>query len=395
MAKSRTFIFSIVQRPTISTGGSILNSIICFPSETRCFSRQAMTSNIAWQRHGCYTLGSQQYFNMPLDKSAIGCQDEWNSLDHFDPTSATRRIFAQFNYLRTVYGALQDGFDLVQRGNWTYQIQRPGSNNTATEMGLWTASRAAITGVQNLTGVFNDQVWLLYTNENVTKTFTFDCKSQGWISTPFESGTVVQNLFAPYETYTLTDSLSSFFNNSQPPWQGCLPSVTMDPLGFKALVPVAQWVPPLPALTKFTPGHDARIHAEAGDANATSLDISFEFNVAMSCTSVTNSMTFNMSSSGIGGNPTVLQSSIVCANVTNPDPSPVSGVSISQWSWSATLQNVPDGILSIQLNNPAAAVGNASTGVRIYSFKRDLQTYSVRFHRPLTRFWSGKDLLPM
>jgi alpha-1,3-glucan synthase len=213
-----------------------------------------------------------------------------------------------------------------------------------------------------LTGVFNDQVWLLYTNENVTKTFTFDCKSQGWISTPFESGTVVQNLFAPYETYTLTDSLSSFFNNSQPPWQGCLPSVTMDPLGFKALVPVAQWVPPLPALTKFTPGHDARIHAEAGDANATSLDISFEFNVAMSCTSVTNSMTFNMSSSGIGGNPTVLQSSIVCANVTNPDPSPVSGVSISQWSWSATLQNVPDGILSIQLNNPAAAVGNASTG---------------------------------
>jgi len=325
------------------------------------YGRQAMTSSIAWQRHGCYTLGSQQYFNMPLDKAALGCRDDWNSLDHFDPTSATRRIFAQFNYLRTVYGALQDGFNLVQRGNWTYEIQRPGSNLTATEMGLWSASRAAIAGVQTLNGIFNDQVWLLFSNENATKTYTFDCKSEKWISTPFQSGTVVQNLFAPYETYTLTDSLSSFLNNSQPPFQGCLPSVTMDPLGFKALVPVAQWVPPLPALTKFVPGHDARIHAEAGDANATSLNVSLEFDVAMSCDSVTNSMTFNMSSSGVGANPTILQSSIVCANVTNPDPSMISGGSISQWSWSATLQNVPDGILTIQLNNPAAAVGNATT----------------------------------
>jgi alpha-1,3-glucan synthase len=44
-----------------------------------------MASNQAWQRHGCYKLGSEQYFNMPLEKSLLGCVDDWNSLDHFDP----------------------------------------------------------------------------------------------------------------------------------------------------------------------------------------------------------------------------------------------------------------------------------------------------------------------
>ena len=38
-----------------------------------------MISNTAWQRHGCYTLGSDQYFNMPLGKAILGCQDDWNS----------------------------------------------------------------------------------------------------------------------------------------------------------------------------------------------------------------------------------------------------------------------------------------------------------------------------
>jgi hypothetical protein len=78
-----------------------------------------MFSNKAWQRHGCYRLGSDQYFNIPLDKAVLGCMDDWNSLDHFDPTADSRRMFAHFLYLRTVYSSLQDGFNLVQRGNWT------------------------------------------------------------------------------------------------------------------------------------------------------------------------------------------------------------------------------------------------------------------------------------
>ncbi|KAG1848413.1 hypothetical protein C8R48DRAFT_409888 [Suillus tomentosus] len=50
-----------------------------------------MMSNKAWQRHGCYRLGSAQYFNMPLESALPGCDDDWNSLDHFYPTTDTHR----------------------------------------------------------------------------------------------------------------------------------------------------------------------------------------------------------------------------------------------------------------------------------------------------------------
>jgi alpha-1,3-glucan synthase len=299
---------------------------------------------------------------MPLEKSLLGCYDDWNALDHFDPTADTRRLFAQFFHLRTVYAALQDGFNLVERGNWTYFIDRPGSNNTLTEMGLWSVSRAGIPNVQTLKGSVIDQVWLLYSNENVTKTYSFDCRGNLWISSPFQSDVQVRNLFSPYENYTLQASLSSYYNNGAAPYFGCLPSVTMDGYGFKALVPVNQWTPPLPALTKFLPGHDYRILANPNDANATAVNISLEFNVEMDCNSVTQSLSLNMSSSGHGGAPTI--TNIQCGNVQNPLPPTLSGVAVSSWSWSATLTNFPDGVLTLTLNNPFTQNGNLSTGVR-------------------------------
>ncbi|KAI0079915.1 glycoside hydrolase family 13 and glycosyltransferase family 5 protein [Panus rudis PR-1116 ss-1] len=326
------------------------------------YGRQAMFSNTAWQRHGCYALGSDQYFNMPIGKAMLGCQDDWNSLDHFDPTTETRRIFRHMFYLRTVYSALQDGFNLVQRGNWTHFIQRPGSNQTETEMGLWSVTRSAIDNVQQLSGNHTDQIWLLYSNENTTTTFAFDCKGPKWIPSPFPAGVTVRNLFYPYEQYTLAESLDSYYHNGTAPHTGCVPSVTMDAYSFKALVPVDQWVSPLPMVTKFNPGHDARMHAESGDTNATTLDISFEFNLEMNCNSVTNSISFNVSSSGKGGNPTINQNSIKCGKVENTPATVVSGVDPSAWSWSATLQNVPDGILTITVKNPTTEDGSASTG---------------------------------
>ena len=322
-----------------------------------------MMGNTAWKRHGCYTLGSQQYFNMPLEKSLLGCYDDWNALDHFDPTAETRRVFAQFFYLRTVYAALQDGFNLVQRGNWTYFIDRPGSNNTATEMGLWSVSRAGIPNIQTLKGNFVDQVWLLYSNENTTKTYTFNCTDKLWISSPYQSDVQVRNLFAPYETYTLQPSLSSFFNNGTGPYFGCLPTVTMDGYGFKALIPVDQWTPPLPVLTKFVPGHDYRILANPTDTNGTTVNISFEFNVPMQCDSVTKSLSLNMSSSGHGSTPNI--NNVQCGDVQNASPSKISGAPVSTWAWSATLTDFPDGVLTLTLNNPSAQNGSNSTGVRV------------------------------
>lgn len=326
-----------------------------------------MISNTAWQRHGCYKLGSTQYFNMPLGKSMMGCQDDWNSLDHFDPTTNSRRVFARFNQLRSVYNALQDGFNLVQRGNWTYEIERPGSNGTPTEMGLWSVSRSGIATLNNLTGDHTDQVWLLYTNENQTRTWQYDCKdAKLWISSPYEAGTVVRNLLAPYETYTLAESLSSFNNDSKAPYTGCMASFDTQPFGFLALVPETEWVGPNPALSGFLPGHDARIHAESTDTNATTIDITLEFNMVMGCDSVTSSLSFNMSSSGQGSTPSLKSGSPQCQTIQNPVYSTIVGADASLWQWTGTLENVPDGILEILVNNPSTGNGT-STGVSDFS----------------------------
>ncbi|EGO18524.1 glycoside hydrolase family 13/glycosyltransferase family 5 protein [Serpula lacrymans var. lacrymans S7.9] len=325
------------------------------------FGRQAMMSTKAWQRHGCYKLGSLQYFNMPLESALLGCEDDWNSLDHFDPTSSMRRLMKHYLYLRTTYASLQDGWDLVQRGNWTYFIDRPGSNGTATEMGLWSVSRAGISGVQTLNGTHTDQVWLLFSNMNTTQTWSYDCTSSLWISAPYQGGTTVRNLLAPYEEYVLADSLSSYYANGTGPYYGCLQSVEMDVYGVKVLVPVTEWVSPPPMLTRFLPGHDARITSKAGSANDSQIDIVLEFNLAMSCTSVTSSISFNMSSSGVSSTVAVDQASVVCGNVSAPAVELISGVSGSVWQWAATVTGVPDGILEIIVNNPTTQDGTAST----------------------------------
>jgi len=166
---------------------------------------------------------------------------------------------------------------------------------------------------------------------------------------------------SPFENYTLADSLSSYFNDSKAPFQGCLANVSMDSYGFKVLVPATEWVPPRPALTKFTPGHDARIASDANGGNST-VAISIEFNTVMSCNGVTQALSLNMSSSGHGGNPTFDANSIQCGQVQNPDPTTIPGDVQSVWSWSATLQNVPDGILTLTLNNAPASDGR-TTGV--------------------------------
>ncbi|KAG9102015.1 Cell wall alpha-1,3-glucan synthase ags1 [Ceratobasidium sp. 370] len=320
------------------------------------FGRQPMTSNTAWQRHGCYKLGSEQYFNMPLERALLGCVDDWNSLDHFDPTAATRRMMAHFHYLRKQIPLLTDGLQLLQRGNWTSRIQLPGSNQTQTEIGWWSVSRSPIPGVQtNFNSTTSNDVWMIFTNMNTTQSYSYPCSSKLWVSTPYVGGTRIRNLFYPFEIYTLEDSQSSFNNNGAAPWVGCLPQLTLEPNSFKAFVPVDEWVAPLPALTRFTPGHDARLHAESSDTNATTVDISLEFNMPMSCTSVTNGISFTVSSSGHGSTPTINQNSVKCQNVTNPIPPTLPGDAPSAWSWSATLNNVPDGILTITVNN----VGNA------------------------------------
>lgn len=321
------------------------------------YGRQAMFSNTAWKRHGCYKLGSDQYFNIPLSKSLLGCLDDWNTLDHFDPTANTRRLWRRMFQLRDVYGVLQDGYGLRQLRKVIHTIQRPYST-APTDQGLWTFVREELSnGLQNVTGEFNDPVFLLFSNENTTTTFTFSCTGDQSNVTPFPPGRM-RNLFAPYETITTEDSGVANPGAGENAVFGCIPSITLEPFAFKAFVPVAQWVAPLPAITKFSPGHDHRISSDAGS----SVNVVLEFNVEMNCDSVTNSITFDVSSNTKVSAPTI-SGKPTCGPVNNPDPNIITGGDVSAWSWSATLNNVPDGIIRMTVTKPSAeATGGGDTG---------------------------------
>jgi len=325
-----------------------------------------MSSSRAWQRHGCYKLGSTQYYNMPLQKALLGCEDDWNSLDHFDPTSPPRRLMSRFHQLRTLYPVLQDGFGLVEWGKKTYNYQLPGSNITTTETGMWHVSRSALPGVQNLTGTVNssDQVWLIYTNENKTAQYTFDCQGSDPMVAPYVSGTTVRNLFAPYETYTLQDTVRPFNEDGKEPYRGCIPSITLEPLSFKALVPLAIWTSPSPMLTKFVPGHDARLLVEDGMANATTVDIAFQFNMEMSCEAITNGLALSISSPDVGLVPRVQNGSVQCGPVDGTGSTYLAGDVTSAWQWSGKLENVPDGVLELVLDRVPNANSTDTTGAK-------------------------------
>lgn len=315
-----------------------------------------MMGNKAWQRHGCYHMGSEQYYNFPAQRSSVGCHDDWNSLDHFDPTTDSYRLFKHFLHLRTHFPILQDGFGLGGLNKWTYNIQLPGSNKTETEMGLWTSERFAITS-QQLGGAPN--VMFMIMNENVTTTYNGNCNSASPMNTSWVSGTTLRNLIYPFDRFDTVPTRSNMGDG----FRGCIEEVIMPPFGFKALVPISQWVGPLPQITRFLPGHDARIQAEEGQANATTVEIQIEFNMEMSCDSVTQSIKLTMASSGHGAAPTISQHS--CATLPTQPPSEMVGVEPSLWSWRGTLTNFPDGVLWITVDNPQVEGGNDSTNVGV------------------------------
>ncbi|EEB87798.1 hypothetical protein MPER_14708 [Moniliophthora perniciosa FA553] len=133
----------------------------------------------------------------------------------------------------------------------------------------------------------------------------------------------------------------------------------MEPYGFKMLVPVEQWTPPPPALTRFWPGHDARVLNEGG--NVTEVEISLEFNTEMNCAGVSGAIALEMASSGRGGVPRV--AGVKCDVVVGGGQGQVQGVSMSVWAWNATLVDFPDGVLTITVNNAPTQDGKGGTGV--------------------------------
>ncbi|RXK40574.1 alpha-1,3-glucan synthase [Tremella mesenterica] len=322
------------------------------------YGRQPMVSTQAWQRHGCYMMGSGQYYNMPLGRALSGCEDDWNSLDHFDPTAIPFRGIRNMVWLRTQFPSLLDGFQVTNLGKWTHDITLPGSNGTVTELGLYSVTRGPAQaqlgkGQFKADGAISQPVWLLYTNENATQPYTYDCTSENWISSPYTGGTVVRNLLYPYEEYTLRDSMSSFYINGTAPFVGCLNSVTMLPFEYKALVPLSQWVQQPPTISQFIPGHDARI-LSSGDT----ISIEIQYDTLMDCDSMNNAVSLQFTGNG---NPSLSLPGSCLSMDKQPDPDIVS-VSPSLWRWQAQIQNAADGIYVININSVASQNNGPSTG---------------------------------
>ncbi|ORY31635.1 putative alpha-glucan synthase [Naematelia encephala] len=322
------------------------------------YGRQSMVSSQAWKRHGCYRLGSAQYYNMQYDKVLTGCQDPWNALDHFDPTREARRGITAMTHLRSQFPSLQDGFGLTQLGNWTHRIQLPGSNVTQTEIGMWSVTRSPVveqegTGNFETNGTITQPVWLIYTNENRSVTYDYDCSGEDWISSPFQSGVTVRNLFYPFETYTLQDSLSSYYSNGIAPWRGCLGTIDLAPFEYKALVPTAQWVQQPAMMTEFVPGHDARLDS------ADSIDLTIWYDTEMDCTSLQNAMHLDYSIGNSTNTPSL--SAGDCLTVQGQPVPELPSTSPSLWRWTGQLQNAADGIYRIRIGQVQSQTTGVST----------------------------------
>ena len=358
------FITSLLMpgAPLINWGEEQAFFILDNTDSNYIFGRQPMSSATAWQTHGCYHLDSTQFYQMPLDAARHGCSDNSVSLDHRDPSAPVRNIIRHMFKLRDQFPVLQDGFFLQQLSNQTKNIYYPGSNGVATETGMWSVLRSGFQGVQNVTGV--QDIWLLYSNLNESKTWEFNCQDKRSdlnstaLIAPFSAGTTVKNLFYPFDIQKLVPSTQNLQGTSRP--NGCLKSLFMKSYDYRAYVPIGAWVGPQPMITKFSPGHDARILSNVAADEADELEIELQFSAQMDCDSVTNSISL-ASSTDTGVVPKVNLSTVNCGPPKEAQNNTLVGGIQSVWAWSAKLVDVAHGIHALTVNDASAADGKSST----------------------------------
>ena len=334
------------------------------------FGRQTMSTATAWQTHGCYKLGAAQFTNFTVEAALDGCNDDSVSLDHRDPASPVRNIIKSMYQMRENYPVLNDGWFLQQLSNQTHEVYYPGSGKVPTETGLWSIRRDRFEGVQDLSqagGKGNQSVWLVYHNDNETVNYRFDCSNNltalntTALIAPFDEGTTVRNLFYPYEKMDLKASVKKMFIDGSQKFNGCLDNLTMTRYEFKAFVPVDSWQGPAPMVTKFVPGHDARLNSTVQLGQQEKVPVELHFSVPMDCDSITNNIKFN-STTEDNKTPSVDKTSVTCLTVAATDvPRFVGGVA-TQWTWKANLINVSNGVHQITIQNiPAQKTEDGNT----------------------------------
>ncbi|UZJ55651.1 hypothetical protein CBS101457_004971 [Exobasidium rhododendri] len=328
------------------------------------FGRQPISASSAWQTHGCYALDSTQYYQFPVEAARNGCHDNTVSYDHRDPSAPIRNIYKHMYDLRAHFPVLNDGGWLQQLTNQTRDLYYPGSSGLATETGMWSVMRSGVPNVQNFTvdGPGNTPVWLVYSNDNVTTDYTFDCSDATpspqttALLAPFDGGSTLQNLLYPYDIIQLENSTQFLGLNGSTNATGCLSSMTLDAYGYKAYVPIEYYVAPLPVITRFMVnndplnGHDARLLSNTSDGESDTVSIQLYFSAAVDCDAVTESI--SLSSTTLTNRVPLLDTASVVCSTDVPVPDVVMQSMIpSVWSWSAQLNNVDDGTHEVTVGN--------------------------------------------
>lgn len=329
------------------------------------YGRQSMSSSPAWQIHGCYGLGSAQYDNFPVDSALHGCLDDSVSMDHRDPSHPIRNIIKSMYHARLRYPILGDGYLLQSLSNQSREIWLSPSDNAATEFGIWSVMRYQYPNLQIPdTSGSSQPVWLVYQNENHAVKYSFNCSSNDTaLIAPYAQGTIVKNILAPYDEFELEAGPIKLGIDGSQELNGCVPELELDSFGFKAYVPKYSWIPPLPMVTKFLPGHDARILSTVRPDETEAVDIELHFSEAMDCNQITSNLVLS-STAANNISAYINQSTISCAMLPIPEISLYVGGISSTWSWKATLLNVSNGIHSITVQNATTPEGARFTGSR-------------------------------
>lgn len=339
------------------------------------FGRQPMSSAQAWQMHGCYRIGNQNLNDWPVASSLHACKDDNMSLDHRDPSHPLYRTYKHWFELRKRYPVLNDGFDMRQISQQTDEYTMPGSFGVATVHGLFSAVRSRLPQMGDIQdfsadadsakGMWGNQaVWVLYSNRNYTENYVSECSDDtSAIGAPFPPNTTVRNLFWPFETYEIPDYAAINIElEGTSIMAGCLRNITMQPYGWKALVPVGNWTRPGPSISKFIPGHDNRIVSTTGADQPDEVDIEFRYTDEMDCDSIRQTISFNSTTEGGQQITKPADEDFKCGVIDATLETNYTGPAPSVWSFKTTLKNVYDGVHMITLKNSTNQEGNATTG---------------------------------
>ncbi|TVY41175.1 Cell wall alpha-1,3-glucan synthase, partial [Lachnellula occidentalis] len=351
------------------------------------FGRQAMSSALAWEVHGCYVAGSEDYYKWDtiVENATYGCHDPWNSLDHRDASHPIRNTVKSMYQMRNNFPVLNDGLFLQALSKQTRYIYLPGSSGVGTEIGLWSTYRGPLTSFQDLSkegGQGNQSVWLVYQNDNTTIDYKFDCSgndTQSLIS-PFEAGTTVKNLFYPYDEYTLTNSSSRLYLDDVQGYNGCLQQLEMPAWGFKAFVPKSSFVANGPVITQFVPGHDYRIQSTGAPDESEDVAIEIHFSTEMDCQSLAAGLTFT-STTEFGQVASLRNSTVSCSTVKETYPAPWVGTIPTFFTFKANVTNVYNGIHTVTVNNATTSNGTATDSRDTFLFRTGQEDNPMIFPR--------------